>query len=49
MKNYIIHVSTDFEREKHIRKEIAKTTFDFTFINDGEFEWQNGFETRHQI
>lgn len=36
MKNYIIHVSTDFEREKHITKEIAKTAFDFTFINDGD-------------
>ena len=36
MKNYIIHVSTDFEREKHIRKEIAKTSFDFTFINEGD-------------
>lgn len=38
MKNYIIHVSTDFEREKHIRKEIAKTSFDFTFINKGDIK-----------
>ena len=36
MKNYIIHVSTDFEREEHIKKEIGKTSFDFIFINDGD-------------
>ncbi len=38
MKNYIIHVSTNLEREKHIRREIEKTSFDFTFINDGDIK-----------
>ncbi len=38
MKNYIIHVSTNLERENHIRGEIAKTSFDFTFINDGDIK-----------
>ena len=36
MKTYIIHVSTDFEREAHIKEEIKNINFDFVFINDGD-------------
>ena len=36
MKTFIIHVSNDYEREKHIRKELENKELDTEFINEGD-------------
>jgi GR25 family glycosyltransferase involved in LPS biosynthesis len=38
MKTYIIHVSTAYEREEHIKKQIAKQNLEGTFINFGDIK-----------
>ncbi|MDR3243990.1 MAG: glycosyltransferase family 25 protein [Elusimicrobiota bacterium] len=36
LKGYIVHVKTDYAREKHIKEQIKNLNIDFTFVNDGD-------------